>query len=89
MINVAPKHPFQKRIVVSGYQETADLVTFTKEILNGKLHFLGSANHRKAGEGERPTVTPLTDFTVSESYLAIANRERSGEMNLHSLLDQG
>ena len=24
-------------------QETADLVTFTEEILNGKLHFLGSA----------------------------------------------
>ena len=23
-------------------QETADLVTFTEEILNGKLHFLGS-----------------------------------------------
>ena len=24
-------------------QETADLVRFTEEILNGKLHFLGSA----------------------------------------------
>ena len=26
-------------------QETADLVTFTEEILNGKLHFLYSDNH--------------------------------------------
>ena len=25
-------------------QETADLVTFTEEILNGKLHFLRSAS---------------------------------------------
>ena len=28
--------------VASFSQETADLVTFTKEILNGKLHFLCS-----------------------------------------------
>ena len=26
-------------------QETADLVTFTEETLNGKLHFLCSVNH--------------------------------------------
>ena len=26
-------------------QETADLVTFTEEILNGKLHFLCSARY--------------------------------------------
>ena len=25
-------------------QKTADLVTFTEEILNGKLHFLGCVN---------------------------------------------
>ena len=25
-------------------QETADVVTFTEEILNGKLHFLSSAS---------------------------------------------
>ena len=28
-------------------QETADLVTFTEEILNGKLHFLCSVEERK------------------------------------------
>ena len=28
-------------------QETADLVTFTEEILNGKLHFLCSAMNEK------------------------------------------
>ena len=27
---------------VAGFQETADLVTFTEEILHGKLHFLCS-----------------------------------------------
>ena len=26
-------------------EETADLVTFNEEILNGKLHFLCSVNH--------------------------------------------
>ena len=30
--------------MLSNLQETADLVTFTKEILNGKLHFLCSDN---------------------------------------------
>ena len=30
-------------------QETADLVTFTKEILKGKLHFLCSVKAREAG----------------------------------------
>ena len=29
-------------LFISIYQKTADLVTFTKEILNGKLHFLCS-----------------------------------------------
>ena len=29
-------------------QETADLVTFTEEILNGKLHFLCSVYNGKA-----------------------------------------
>ena len=41
-------------------QETADLVTFTKEILNGKLHFLcsdlgaisQSERPKKVGENE-------------------------------------
>ena len=28
-------------------QETTDLVTFTEEILNGKLHFLCSVNYMK------------------------------------------
>ena len=31
-------------------QETIDLVTFTEEILNGKLHFLKSAHYIKAGK---------------------------------------
>ena len=29
------------------HQETVNLVTFTEEILNGKLHFLCSVNSRK------------------------------------------
>ena len=29
-------------------QETADLVTFTEEIVDGKLHFLCSASHELA-----------------------------------------
>ena len=32
------------------WPETADLVTFTEEILNGKLHFLCSG----CGNGEKP-----------------------------------
>ena len=32
-------------------QETADLVTFTEEILNGKLHFLCSENNKHYSRG--------------------------------------
>ena len=31
-------------------QVTEDLVTFTEEVLNGKLHFLCSANERGVGK---------------------------------------
>ena len=31
----------------SGFQESADLVTFTEEIHNGKLQFLCSIRHRE------------------------------------------
>ena len=34
-------------------QETTDLVTFTEEILNGKLHFYSSASLKPKGRGER------------------------------------
>ena len=34
----------QKMLPIKNLQETADLVTFTAEILNGKLHFLCSDN---------------------------------------------
>ena len=34
-------------------QETADLVTFTEEILNGKLHFLCSARDLSASKNDR------------------------------------
>ena len=33
---------FSKRFFLEKLKETADLVTFTEEILNGKLHFLRS-----------------------------------------------
>ena len=33
----------------SNRQKTADLVTFTAEILNGKLHFLCSVYHKRYG----------------------------------------
>ena len=39
-------------------QKTADLVTFTEEILNGKLHFLGSVN----------TVETKLSLTVIKKY---------------------
>ena len=35
---------FSKCDRIKSRQETADLVTFTEEILNGKLHFLYSVN---------------------------------------------
>ena len=41
-------------------QETADLVTFTEEILNGKLHFLCSARH------EIQVIFFLEDFEILE-----------------------
>ena len=37
------KRKFPLRISLVNQQETADLVTFTEEILSGKLHFLCSA----------------------------------------------
>ena len=41
-------------------QETADLVTFTEEILNGKLHFLYSASD-----------LPSVDWTSAANLLII------------------
>ena len=35
---------FSSDLIAHDQKETADLVTFTGEILNGKLHFLCSAN---------------------------------------------
>ena len=37
--------------MLASRQETADLVTITKEILNGKLHFLCSVNGSGKGLG--------------------------------------
>ena len=43
-------------------QETVDLVTFTEEILNGKLQFLGSATDRvpTKGKWKKEDKRPLT-----------------------------
>ena len=51
-------------------QKTADLVTFTEEILNGKLHFLCSAlktaNHGKSSELNHGCIKP--GFTTVNYY---------------------
>ena len=36
-------------------QETADLITFTEEILNGKLHFLCSVHYEKILDFLKPS----------------------------------
>ena len=47
-------------------QESADLVTLTEEILNGKVHFLCSETmHKTSGEGRKPSVS----FSVNLSCL--------------------
>ena len=35
-------HCTKMKLSIKNFQETADIVTFTEEILNGKLHFLCS-----------------------------------------------
>ena len=44
-------------------QETADLVTFTEEILNGKLHFLCSVNDKKVQH-----ILVASDLDIQEKH---------------------
>ena len=46
-MNTAPKTKFSIKDFFSKCVHTADLVTFTEEILNGKLHFLYSESKSK------------------------------------------
>ena len=47
-------------------QKTADLVTFTEEVLNGKLYFLCSVNSDISG------ITNITNFTYISDIAYIA-----------------
>ena len=47
-------------------QETADLVTFTEEILNEKLHFLGSVTLVFFTQSQMDKAHFITNFSASD-----------------------
>ena len=51
-----------KRVNVTKPQETADLVTFTEKILNGKYHFLCSDHHTGGESSHQKTIFSIKDF---------------------------
>ena len=54
-------------------QETADLVTFTEEIRNGKLHFLCSEASRIMFPIERKVIKECVHFKIrEESYRGVS-----------------
>ena len=55
---------------IKDLEENADLVTFTDEILNGKLHFLCSANQLCATDEK----TSCSTLPITEHYLSLTWR---------------
>ena len=50
-------------------QKTADLVTFTEEILNGKLHFLCSVYYQKSTiYYPELNINSITEFNVHNAF---------------------
>ena len=52
-------------------QETADLVTFTEEILNGKLHFLCSVRSNIFSLNEAKPELVISDLLVSNILVGL------------------
>ena len=58
-------------------QETADLVTFTEEILNGKLHFLCSVSQNDHTGQIKTTYIQLKEYSAKmyEDYALLRNNQ--------------
>ena len=66
-------------------QETADLVTFTEEILNGKLHFFVQYNQK-----QNCRILLTISYPAHQSYLCMENWEkddgRESNLNFNQLI---
>ena len=55
-------------------QETADLVAFTGEILNGKLHFLCSEDHEHMRRLRKSTIAPNMSLELENIFSAVSQK---------------
>ena len=65
-------------------QETADLASFTEEILNGKLHFLCSI--AKSGDNQNNGNTTLFKYILFSKTTPITEPPRYTTHHWHTLL---
>ena len=66
-------------------QFPADLVTFTEEILNGKLHFLCSVEYTNNDDNKKYHITKLSQGIFGDHREIFVSKLKTGELSRGTL----